>query len=383
VAKTVDGVTTGYVLDPAAGLTQVLQETTGGQTASYLYGHDLLPQYDSGTWAYHVNDGLGSVRQLVDAAGQVVQGYSFIPFGVPLGESGGEPDGFTGEQWDASTGLVFLRARYYQPGTGRFVSKDSWEGNLRQPQTLNGFSYVENNAVNRADPTGEITRTEAPRAEQIINELRKNYDIYVEKDFLALSWEDVGCVYPLPPPPAFPSGNDPWWYPGAWELSELDTVKRGVERLAGEFLSPAEFRRIVGGARIDRCRGQSHWKQLASRQLWKVKPWAFTAGRSVTIFATPDEALIAHELGHVWDGMPPRITPLIKAFKGNELPWDLGMERGWEYWPATVEAWVYERQLRFSSRPRHREFAEAAFLGIYLLPEGVFEGFPSTPFVLP
>jgi hypothetical protein len=105
VAKTVDGVTTGYVLDgstglttgPAAGLTQVLQETTGGQTTSYLYGHDLLAQYDSGTWAYHVNDGLGSVRQLADPAGQVVADYSFSPFGVPLGESGGQPYGYTGE----------------------------------------------------------------------------------------------------------------------------------------------------------------------------------------------------------------------------------------------------------------------------------------------
>jgi len=104
-------VTTAYVLDgstglttgPAAGLTQVLQETT-----AYLYGHDgstalttgLLAQYDSGTWAYHLNDGLGSVRQLADPAGQVVASYSFSPFGVPLGESGGEPYGYTGEQWD-------------------------------------------------------------------------------------------------------------------------------------------------------------------------------------------------------------------------------------------------------------------------------------------
>ncbi len=66
VAKTVNGVTTDYVLDPAAGLTQVLVERTGGQTTGYLYGHDLLAQYDSGTWAYHVSDGLGSVRQVAE-----------------------------------------------------------------------------------------------------------------------------------------------------------------------------------------------------------------------------------------------------------------------------------------------------------------------------
>jgi RHS repeat-associated protein len=154
VAKTVDGVTTGYVLDPAAGLIQVLQETTGGQTQSYLYGHDLLAQYDSGTWAYHVNDGLGSVRGLADPTGQVVQSHSFSPFGVPLGASGGEPYGFTGEQWDASAGLVFLRARYYEPATGRFLSQDPFPGFTTSPQTLNAYQYVANNAVNHVDPSG-------------------------------------------------------------------------------------------------------------------------------------------------------------------------------------------------------------------------------------
>jgi RHS repeat-associated protein len=154
VAKTVDGVTNAYVLDPAAGLTQVLQETTGGQTTSYLYGHDLLAQYDCGTWTYHVNDGLGSVRQLADPMGQVVQDYSFSPFGVPLGESGGEPYGYTGEQWDASAGLVYLRARYYDAGTGRFISKDPLSGFVTKPQSLNRWVYVQNNPVNRRDPTG-------------------------------------------------------------------------------------------------------------------------------------------------------------------------------------------------------------------------------------
>jgi RHS repeat-associated protein len=162
VAKTVDGVETRYTLDPAAGLTQVLQETTDGQATSYLYGHDgstalttgLLAQYDSGTWAYHVNDGLGSVRGLADPMGQVVQGYSFSPFGVPLGESGGEPYGFTGEQWDASAGLVFLRARYYDPVTGRFITEDQVPGYVRIPKSLHAYVYAWNNPALLTDPSG-------------------------------------------------------------------------------------------------------------------------------------------------------------------------------------------------------------------------------------
>jgi RHS repeat-associated protein len=170
VTKTVDGVTTDYVLDastglttgPAAGLTQVLQDTTAGQTQSYLYGHDgstglttgLLAQYDSGTWAYHVYDGLGSVRHLADPVGQVVGSYSFSPFGVPLGESGGEPYGFTGEWWDADVGLLYLRARWYEPDIGRFTQRDPWEGNHRQPLTVNPYLYVLANPLKWVDPTG-------------------------------------------------------------------------------------------------------------------------------------------------------------------------------------------------------------------------------------
>ena len=96
------------------------------------------------------------MRQLADRTGQVVQSYSFSPFGVPLGESDGEPYGYTGEQWDASTGLVYLRARYYQPETGRFTQRDLWPGNHQQPLTLNPYLYVLANPVSFADPTGQI-----------------------------------------------------------------------------------------------------------------------------------------------------------------------------------------------------------------------------------
>ena len=149
VAKTVDGVTTDYVLDPAAGLTQVLVESTGGQQTAYLYGMDLLAQYDSGMWAYHVNDGLGSVRGLANPAGEVVASETYDPFGNVIATSGevGSNYGYTGEQEDVSTGLVYLRARYYQPATGRFLSKDPFPGFATRPQTFNAYPYTTNNPM--------------------------------------------------------------------------------------------------------------------------------------------------------------------------------------------------------------------------------------------
>jgi len=125
------------------GLSQVLVETTEGESIRYVYGHDLLAEYDGTSWAYHLNDGLGSVRQLVDGNGnvQLAQGYS--PFGQPLWSEGNGATGygFTGERWEAYAELLFLRARYYEPGTGRFVSPDTITPNFAKPSTLNVFLY--------------------------------------------------------------------------------------------------------------------------------------------------------------------------------------------------------------------------------------------------
>ncbi|MFB0534861.1 MAG: RHS repeat-associated core domain-containing protein [Anaerolineae bacterium] len=73
---------------------------------------------------------------------------------MPLGESGGEPYGFTGEQWDASTGLVYLRTRYMQPTLGVFLSRDPWMGYEQIPGTYNGFNYAMGNPINLNDPSG-------------------------------------------------------------------------------------------------------------------------------------------------------------------------------------------------------------------------------------
>ena len=155
MAKTENGVTTSYVV-AVLGLSQVLVETTGGDSIVYLYGHDLLGEKDD-TWQWHLGDGLGSVRQLIDSGGSVSLAQGYTPFGVPLWDEGGGTTGygFTGERWEAYNQLLFLRARYYQPGTGRFISRDSWQGDIWQPSTLfRSHVYVRNNLINLNDPSG-------------------------------------------------------------------------------------------------------------------------------------------------------------------------------------------------------------------------------------
>jgi RHS repeat-associated protein len=57
---------------------------------------------------------------------------------------------------DPATGLYYLRARYYDPVAGRFLSKDPVAGLLNDPQTLNPYVYTVNNPVNYVDPSGEF-----------------------------------------------------------------------------------------------------------------------------------------------------------------------------------------------------------------------------------
>jgi|GEM_PF-1934207 len=160
-----DGDATTFAWDwatPAAGSGQApVPELLRQGKTRYLVGHDTLGWHDGNTWAYSLPDALGSVRQAVDGAGAVVRAREWTPFGVALALSGAEGAGestaglgYTGEWWDADVGLEYLRARWYQPGTGRFTSRDPWEGTYNRPQSLNGWVYVEGNPIRLVDPSG-------------------------------------------------------------------------------------------------------------------------------------------------------------------------------------------------------------------------------------
>ena len=80
-------VTITYTLDQVAGLTQVLAEITGTQTTTYLYGLTRISQQTSAGTQYFLDDGLGSVRELVDGAGNVVLVNRYEPFGRLISSS--------------------------------------------------------------------------------------------------------------------------------------------------------------------------------------------------------------------------------------------------------------------------------------------------------
>ncbi len=155
VGQTLGLTTTSFALD-VQGLPEVIY-TSEGNAYLQLPGV-IMTESAEGETRYLLSDGLGSIRQVTDDTGSVVGYNEFDPYGNPSARSavGGQPSpyGFTGEWWQSEVGLLHLRARWYAPETGSFLSRDAWEGDLSRPDTLHGYSYAANNPIIYRDASG-------------------------------------------------------------------------------------------------------------------------------------------------------------------------------------------------------------------------------------
>jgi RHS repeat-associated protein len=154
IAQIQDGLRTDYVQDIAAILPQLLTARQGGTVSRYLRGLGLIGEQTGGSgpfaapaaWQYHLPDALGSVRQTSDPAGQVLLTRRYDPFGGLQNAIGiaRSSYGFAGEEQDPDTDQLFLRARTYNPATGRFLQPDSLIGQPGQPNTRHRYAYAFN-----------------------------------------------------------------------------------------------------------------------------------------------------------------------------------------------------------------------------------------------
>ena len=161
VAQNVNGEETRFLIDTNRPFAQVLEEYTPGGIikVSYVYGNDLISQERNGEKSFYHVDGLGSTRALSDTSGLATDRYIYDAFGQVLTKIGDTSNSYlyTGEQRDDNLGLDYLRARYLDVKTGRFVSRDSFEGFISDPVTLHLYLYANSNPVNNIDPSGKIS----------------------------------------------------------------------------------------------------------------------------------------------------------------------------------------------------------------------------------
>jgi RHS repeat-associated protein len=156
-SQTVSGTTSYLTWDASASLPTILSD---GQN-SYLYGPEGLPfeevsSEETPTYLHH--DQLGSTRLLTNSSGEAVGTFTYGAYGALSASTGTQttPLGFAGQYTDAQSGLIYMRARMYDPATGQFLTRDPLEMLSGQP-----YAYAFDNPVNATDPSGRFATTAA------------------------------------------------------------------------------------------------------------------------------------------------------------------------------------------------------------------------------
>ena len=163
---------------------QRIKRTQGGTSRQYFYDSGVvlytkdgstissanvlsdsgaaIGTYRSSTYHTYLKDMQGSTTNLVKSDGTLSAAYDYTDFGETTELAGAAFDNqirYTGGIYDEETGLYYLNARYYDPGTGRFISQDSYRGKIDDPNQWHLYAYCANNPINYVDPSGHWVRT--------------------------------------------------------------------------------------------------------------------------------------------------------------------------------------------------------------------------------
>lgn len=147
----------------------------------------------------------GDVVGLVDEQGKQLNSYSYDIWGGPVETEETVPNvmRYAGEYWDETTGLQYLRARWYDPGMARFMGEDTYEGTLTNPLSQNLYTYVHNNPLRYIDPSGHFAFETKDQKElkDLLDEAieksesnrnNKNYQLY--KNFIRDRYDFVSIM---------------------------------------------------------------------------------------------------------------------------------------------------------------------------------------------
>ncbi len=164
IASSENGVETRWLLDLNGPMELVLAEMTATNAVKryYVYGDGLLYSVDgtTGESLFYHYDPVGSTVALSDLTGTVTDRYAYLPYGELAGSSGDHENPFTfvgkfGVMREGN-GLYFMRARYYDWQTRRFLGKDPVAGSFTDTTSLNPYQYAQQNPLVLSDPSGRF-----------------------------------------------------------------------------------------------------------------------------------------------------------------------------------------------------------------------------------
>jgi len=148
-SQTISGTTSYLAWDMAEEVPLILSDGTN----IYIYGPGGLPSEQissGGTVSYLHHDQAGSTRLLTGSTGTVTGKCTYGAYGIPTCEGAtATPLGYDAQYTSSDTGLIYMRARVYDPATAQFVTVDPEVGTTRAP-----YNYAGDNPLNTGDPSG-------------------------------------------------------------------------------------------------------------------------------------------------------------------------------------------------------------------------------------
>lgn len=169
-SKTVDGQMTRYVYED--GEVSLELDKQGKQLARNVRGTNLISREAGADKMYYVYNGHADVTGMIDAAGKTRATFDYDAFGNPdasrtqyydtngsivtAASATKSPFRYAGYMYDEETDLYYLNSRYYNADIARFISEDTYYGELADPLSLNLYTYVNNEPIMYDDPMGHL-----------------------------------------------------------------------------------------------------------------------------------------------------------------------------------------------------------------------------------
>ncbi len=134
---------------------EILAETTSAGTKTNIFGNNMIATTGTDTLYYQYNNH-GDVVGVLDESGTLKNEYDYDAFGnaITEKETVKNPYRYAGYYQDTESGLYYLRSRYYNPKTARFLTEDTASGKYTDPLSLNKYTYCHNQPVTGYDPDG-------------------------------------------------------------------------------------------------------------------------------------------------------------------------------------------------------------------------------------
>jgi RHS repeat-associated protein len=277
MSKTVGATKAPFTWDVAGGLPLLLEDVTN----AYIYGPGGLPleQVNGNTalWLHH--DQLGSTRLLTSATGASMATYAYTTYGSLSSSSGtaSTPLLFAGQYRDGESALYYMRARYYDPSTAQFLTRDPAVVVTQSP-----YAYVAGNPVNRTDPSGLVQCANDPSKDCGPVDTGPSQPANPCDDPVYLSQHVGQCEVIAPGTQAITNLQDAW--DACNKYGKLDACARAAELLVGKGINKLSdvggalytwggriysFATRYGGDIVGACGNAAGWLGGAASGVWE------------------------------------------------------------------------------------------------------------------